>query len=106
IFFPHSLASGLLKLPISGIGCGGVRAGHVQRPLADSLAGSPSTSGVASTMADNGRAARIDHVALGLFVLGLVVSVAVFSFDMDSRSRPDNLLGEPGDWLAGELFET
>jgi S-DNA-T family DNA segregation ATPase FtsK/SpoIIIE len=58
-------------------------------------------------MADNCRAARIDFLALGLFLLGLVVSLAVFSYEPGTylAARSANLLGQPGDWLAGELYQ-
>lgn len=57
-------------------------------------------------MADNRRAARLDLMALGLFVMGLVVSLAVFSYEPAQRGRSVNLLGWPGDWLATELYQT
>jgi S-DNA-T family DNA segregation ATPase FtsK/SpoIIIE len=59
-------------------------------------------------MAEDRGSARIDILALGLFILGLVVSVAVFSFETEVHGtvHSNNLLGEPGDWLAGELYQT
>src|SRR5436190_17418231 len=85
----------------------GTRLACLWCPLTSDRQGSLTISGVASIMADNRRAAGIDHMALGLFLLGLLVSVAVFSFDQESHGAPGpgNLLGEPGDWLAGELYQ-
>src|SRR5271165_7041270 len=57
-------------------------------------------------MADEPRPGRIDLLALGLFVLGLAVSLAVFSYEHGLRAASNNLLGSPGDWLAGELYNT
>jgi S-DNA-T family DNA segregation ATPase FtsK/SpoIIIE len=58
-------------------------------------------------MADTRRAGRIDLIALGLFLLGLVVSLAVFSYEPGrvQSGTSSNLLDEPGDWLAGELYQ-
>lgn len=57
-------------------------------------------------MADERRAARLDLMALGLFLMGLVVSMASFSYEPGLQARSGNLLGRPGDWLAGELYQT
>lgn len=57
-------------------------------------------------MADERRAARLDLMALGLFLMGLVVSMASFSYEPGFQARSGNLLGRPGDWLAGELYQT
>lgn len=61
------------------------------------------------------RTARLDLLALGLFLAGLLVALAVFSYEPSAsgprtgwappQSAPEsaNLLGEPGNWLAREL---
>ncbi|MBI3408842.1 MAG: DNA translocase FtsK 4TM domain-containing protein [Planctomycetes bacterium] len=49
------------------------------------------------------RSARLDLVALGLFVAGLVVAVAVFSHLPGALSADQNLLGPIGDQLAGAV---
>jgi S-DNA-T family DNA segregation ATPase FtsK/SpoIIIE len=57
-------------------------------------------------MAGERRSARIDHVALVLLLTGLAVAMAVFSFEGTGEpERSSNLFGEPGDWLAGELYQ-
>ena len=59
-------------------------------------------------MADKGGAGRTDLLALGLFLLGLVVSLAVFSAEHAVKLAvpSNNLLGPFGDSLAGELHQT
>src|SRR4051794_11649534 len=49
---------------------------------------------------------RIDFLALGVFLWGLVAAVAVFSYEPGAprRQPTSNLLGPAGDWLAGELY--
>jgi S-DNA-T family DNA segregation ATPase FtsK/SpoIIIE len=56
---------------------------------------------------------RLDLVASGLFVAGLLVSLSVLSQDpadpgaaaYPSRAETSNLLGAPGAWLAGSLYD-
>src|SRR5687768_9070405 len=62
------------------------------------------------------RTARLDLLALGLFLAGLLVALAVFSYEPNAprplgpggkdAAHTENLLGEPGDWLAKELIGT
>ena len=50
---------------------------------------------------------RIDGVAWILLVAGLLVALCVCSYEPESRGAPaQNLLGKPGAWLAGELFDS
>jgi S-DNA-T family DNA segregation ATPase FtsK/SpoIIIE len=51
---------------------------------------------------------RIDHIALGLLLVGFVIAVCLFSFEPFSRdgAPASNLLGEAGHWLAGELYQS
>jgi len=71
-----------------------------------SFLGAGNHPGVLFTMADDRRASRIDLLALGLFLIGLVVALAFFGFDPEKQrvGETTNLLGEPGDWLGGELY--
>jgi S-DNA-T family DNA segregation ATPase FtsK/SpoIIIE len=61
------------------------------------------------------RSAQLDGVACGLLVAGLLVALAVLSEDTGDapavtvypqHSRPANLLGPPGAWLAQNLHDT
>jgi len=57
---------------------------------------------------------RLDLVASALLLLGLLVALCVLSYDPPARTanvyppppEPDRLLGPPGAWLAGELYDT
>src|SRR6516165_61903 len=61
-------------------------------------------------MSDRG-GARMDFLAWGLLLTGLIVALCVFSYDPPTGgvypSPPwTNLFGPPGAWLAQELYET
>src|SRR5262245_22494581 len=63
-------------------------------------------------MSADRRGWRIDLFALCLFALGLAVALAVFSYEpaaliaLQAPESTNNILGEPGAWLARELYQS
>src|SRR5262245_39417964 len=51
------------------------------------------------------RGARRDWVAWAFLLVGLVLTACVLGQELPAGRESDNLLGPPGAWLAGELFD-
>src|SRR5262249_20186972 len=51
------------------------------------------------------RGARRDWTAWGFLLVGLVLTGCVLGQELPAGPTSENLLGPPGAWLAGELFD-